>query len=276
MPINVAYNHHFEASITGAKSRAEFVRLSGPDDPRGISAATGHRKPVDALGRTQVIVDLDPSAKVPTHVSTGAGNGGEYRKSFHGFPPGYALAVDSPDTWHITPMQIDTWNREKMPLTGDGPFVPGPLPQSALSPGSRNVPAKHEGDAMYSGLLECPVTTRVIKHVDSAFARRHRGRLRRAVERDKGVSHERRAAAAVERRRVRACGQADGVEERVRAHCQRQCRVERLVACGLLARRAAHNSAREEGGIMPALLQHACDEQSPMRRYRSTQRSEQQ
>jgi hypothetical protein len=34
-----------------------------------------------------------------------AGNGGESRKSFHGYPDGFAQLIDSPDTWHITPMQ---------------------------------------------------------------------------------------------------------------------------------------------------------------------------
>lgn len=54
------------------------------------------------------------------------------------------------------PMQIDTWNRDKMNLTGS-PFVPGPLPKHSLSPS--------EG-ALYSGLLECPLTDRVVKTIE--------------------------------------------------------------------------------------------------------------
>ena len=40
------------------------------------------------------------------------GNGGESRKSFHGYPNGYAQLIQSPTSWHITPMQIDTRRRD--------------------------------------------------------------------------------------------------------------------------------------------------------------------
>ena len=50
-------------------------------------------------------------------------------------------------------MQIDTWNRAEMNLTGSR-FVPGPYPKNVLAP-------KTGPDAVYSGLLECPLTTRV-------------------------------------------------------------------------------------------------------------------
>ena len=52
----------------------------------------------------------------------GGANGGEYRKSFHGYPPGTAQLIDSPHSFVITPMQIDTWNRDKM----DGPVTTPP------------------------------------------------------------------------------------------------------------------------------------------------------
>ena len=55
--------------------------------------------------------------------------------------------------------QIDTWHREKMDVAG-GPFVPGPYPEAAYAP--RSGP-----DAIYSGLLECPLTTRIEKLHDS-------------------------------------------------------------------------------------------------------------
>ena len=54
-------------------------------------------------------------------------------------------------------MQIDTWNREKMDLVSGEPFVPGPLPRNSWAPPG----------ATYSGLLECPLTTRVTKVFDS-------------------------------------------------------------------------------------------------------------
>ena len=37
--------------------------------------------------------------------------GGEYRKSYHGYPSGYAQLIASPTTWLFNPMQIDTHNR---------------------------------------------------------------------------------------------------------------------------------------------------------------------
>lgn len=54
-------------------------------------------------------------------------------------------------------MQIDTWNRDQMDILTGEPFVPGPLPRSSLAPPG----------AGYSGLLECPLTTRVTKVYES-------------------------------------------------------------------------------------------------------------
>ena len=49
-----------------------------------------------------------------------------------------------------------------MDISGPLPpkFVPGPLPRASLAP----------QDPMYSGLLECPLTTRLVKVVDGAYA----------------------------------------------------------------------------------------------------------
>ena len=33
-------------------------------------------------------------------------------RSFHGYPQGFAQLIESPQNWHIPPMQIDTRNRE--------------------------------------------------------------------------------------------------------------------------------------------------------------------
>lgn len=170
VPINVAYNHHFESTMTGNKSVLEKVKLGGPDDPR----RHGHGHGTPSANFAWVVRELAPGIKVggkalPTSQDFGGANGGEYRKSFHGYAPGYVQVIESPTTWHITPMQIDTWNRELMALDGSTPFVPGPLPASALSPGSRNVPAKSPSDILYSGLLECPVTSRIIKHVQAGY-----------------------------------------------------------------------------------------------------------
>ena len=65
-------------------------------------------------------------------------------------------------------MQIDTWNRDAMPFTRDGPppaFAAGPLPRSSAAPAG----------AEYSGLLECPMTTRLTKVVDGDYALQNTG-----------------------------------------------------------------------------------------------------
>jgi hypothetical protein len=49
-----------------------------------------------------------------------AGNGGESRKSFHGYPDGFAQLIDSPETWHITPMQAPPPPPPPPPLRSQG------------------------------------------------------------------------------------------------------------------------------------------------------------
>ena len=53
---------------------------------------------------------------------------------------------------------IEFGPRDKMSKTG-GKFVAGPEPRNSLAP---------EG-AEYSGLLECPLTTRITKDIDSNY-----------------------------------------------------------------------------------------------------------
>ena len=93
--------------------------------------------------------------------------------SFHGVAPGHAIVIESPTQLQITPMQIDTWNREAMNISHTPcPYVAGPLPRAALSPpGSR-----------YSGLLECPITTRISKVVEGGYRVRAFGQCAAAIE----------------------------------------------------------------------------------------------
>ena len=96
---------------------------------------------------------------VPSSQWFSEGNGGESRKSFHGYPKGYAQLIGSPDSWHITPMQIDTRNRECGVMPADvancTKFKAGIEPKQARY--GRSYLAK---DASYSGILECPCTER--------------------------------------------------------------------------------------------------------------------
>lgn len=164
VPISASYNHHYVAQMIGAGARFKKVKLDGPADPRAASlSASGHGHV--SWDQPQYLVEKErtPSSGLPNLQQFSSGNGGEYRKTYHGFAPGYALVVDSPTAMQITPMQIDTWNRDAMNISGPGPtkFVPGPLPRASLAP---------KIDPEHSGLLECPMTTRLTKKVDTAYA----------------------------------------------------------------------------------------------------------
>jgi hypothetical protein len=147
VPINVAYNHHHGSIIVG--EGAELRTMSSDEAKlrgvRGIKLSSGD---------VMAAVEHTPSVSgAPSSALFDDGNGGEYRKTYHGYAPPFAQLVESPSSAEGGAMQIDTWNRDKMNLTGS-PFVPGPQPRSALAPTSGP-------DAIYSGLLECPLTTRV-------------------------------------------------------------------------------------------------------------------
>ena len=51
---------------------------------------------------------------LPISLHLADGNGGEYRKSYHGFPAPVAYVIDSPQSVYVNPMFIDTWNRDKV------------------------------------------------------------------------------------------------------------------------------------------------------------------
>lgn len=121
-------------------------------------------------GWDTIPVEHTPSASgLPTSLWCGYSNGGEFRKSYHGLPPPYVQVIDSPSSFSMTPMQIDTWNRDEMNMTG-GAFVPGPFPKQrnagdwpSGSDGATKWPAgtlapTNGSEAVYSGLLECPLS----------------------------------------------------------------------------------------------------------------------
>ena len=169
VPINVAYNHHYAATLLGEGSRMERVRYD-PEDPRTTIFTP-------EPGWDLIPVEHTPSQKgLPTSVWAGYSNGGEFRKTYKGLAPPYAQVLESPNRFSFQPMQIDTWNRDKMNLSG-GPFVPGPHPKKAHqgrwpsgSDGAIKWPSGYLApvngtDAIYSGLLECPITSRVRKRL---------------------------------------------------------------------------------------------------------------
>lgn len=161
VPLTFTYNHHYMMWLTGA--RTELIRV--PADPDDTSA---HGAPTKLVPRT--VGGYAPPDSLPSSTLFSEGNGGESRKSFHGYPDGFAQLLHSPTKWHVTPMQIDVRNRDCGATAADVgrclSFTPGPEPRQAryglrvpgLVAGTNagGVP----GVTNYSGLLECPCTGR--------------------------------------------------------------------------------------------------------------------
>jgi len=154
VPMNVAYNHHYGTQLLGSDSRLVQVDASDPRVP-----PSDHGPALDRDGKVLIAEDLNPNSTVPNTQAFFCQNGGEARLSFKGFAPGYAKSIMSPANFSITVMQIDTWNRDAMNTTGPTKFVAGPYP--------RNSYAKPSDP--YSGLLECPMTSRVTKELDADY-----------------------------------------------------------------------------------------------------------
>eukprot|EP00051_Salpingoeca_urceolata_P006257 m.83058 g.83058 ORF g.83058 m.83058 type:complete len:214 (+) comp14750_c0_seq2:9-650(+) len=86
VPINYAYNHHYVSWMKGA--HATMVELDGTD----------HRVSGHPLHMTSVanLDDPRPDSDIPTSQFFSEGNGGEYRKSYHGYPKGMAQLIHQP------------------------------------------------------------------------------------------------------------------------------------------------------------------------------------
>jgi hypothetical protein len=95
------------------------------------------------------------------------GNGGESRKSFHGYPEGFGQLIESPQNWHITPMQIDTRNRahgaqpEDVHKCTNMTECAGYEPRAArYGRGWGGLTGPNKNVDGYSGILECPCNSR--------------------------------------------------------------------------------------------------------------------
>ena len=157
VPISASYNHHYVAQLAGGTTKYNKIKLTGENDPR-LPELRKHSHGIVNMQQYHYIAELGDNG---SNRFVSSGNGGEYRKTFHGFPPGYAVVVESPTTLNINAMQIDTWNRDKMNISETMPskFVSGPVPKASLAP----------IDGEYSGLLECPMTTRISKDIKGAY-----------------------------------------------------------------------------------------------------------
>ena len=160
VPITWAYNHHYGSYVYGKGSGGlEKVKLTGPHDPRNFM---GHPMPHNEMWLPKRRAENDDS-KYPAATVWAEGNGGESRKSYHSFPPPYAQLVESPVSWAIQPMQIDTQNRDGSMSEPGMPFTPGPHPIESHAPVTGP-------DSIYSGLLECPCTDRITRKLGHGAA----------------------------------------------------------------------------------------------------------
>jgi hypothetical protein len=151
VPITHQYDHHHNAYLTGKAAKMVHVGPAGSSAPShgGIRPQWEVRSvPGVPTGAPSLElppgVELPPGGQLPLSAFLVDGNGGEYRKSWHGTASGFAMLVESPQAFSIQPMMINT-------RPADGSLKPhGPLPKRSLAP----------PNASYSGLLECPCTTR--------------------------------------------------------------------------------------------------------------------
>eukprot|EP00941_MAST-03F_sp_MAST-3F-sp1_P004163 g4163.t1 len=155
--INHAYNHHYIIYLSSEGKFVKFVEVDATEEEsRRMHNKERIVKPIPILEydeKAQSMVEVNAEKKlpgIPTSQMFSEGNGGESRGSFHGYPDNYAQFLQSPKTLRVCPMQIDTWNRN---TTLTDSFVPGPLPKASAAP----------KDAIYSGILECPCTDRIVK-----------------------------------------------------------------------------------------------------------------
>lgn len=145
------YNHHYNNNVMGKGTTLVKTRVPTISDDE---AHTGHK------GHAFVNTDashgnLRTRAAPYSNQFLPMGNGAESRKTFHFFPPGYGAQVFSPNNAVVTPMIIDTMNRDGVPGTKST--------RHGIVPPSSNVGP----DAMYSGIMECPCTDKWPKHISS-------------------------------------------------------------------------------------------------------------
>jgi len=165
VPITHAYNHHYCAYMSGSLS--EMRSITG--ELAGDHGMNNHGAPAFYLTmKKENIGDPNADSGIPTSQFFSEGNGGEFRKSYHGYPEGFAQLIESPTTFHIQPMQIDTKNRHY-----DGPdFRPDLLPTESAAP----------PNASYSGLLECPCTDRIVKKIEQVFTTQTSGSCQTSIK----------------------------------------------------------------------------------------------
>jgi hypothetical protein len=96
----------------------------------------------------------------PTNIVFKENPGGEYRKSYHGYPSGFGQFIYSPDKWIVEPMQIDTHNRATGNTTAPTGYKPAFLPQQQANASMTQLTGG------LSPLIECPCSDRISKSIE--------------------------------------------------------------------------------------------------------------
>eukprot|EP00927_Polykrikos_kofoidii_P073649 TRINITY_DN6966_c0_g1_i1.p1 TRINITY_DN6966_c0_g1~~TRINITY_DN6966_c0_g1_i1.p1 ORF type:complete len:879 (+),score=78.58 TRINITY_DN6966_c0_g1_i1:64-2700(+) len=146
VPIYHAYNHHYFSWLTGKD--AEVFDMD-------------HVIPVPNPTKTAVRSSPTAQSGYPTSIVYKENPGGEFRKSYHGYPSGYAQLLHSPTHWVVEPMQIDTHNRN-YGINDEVGYKPWFLPKQFANRSQTDL------EHSLSPLIECPCSTRISKRVVNA------------------------------------------------------------------------------------------------------------
>ena len=139
VPIYNAYNHHYFGWLINADAQVyeaeHSARLPNPTRTAVRSVPHNYTYP------TSIVFKENP--------------GGEFRKSYHGYPSGFGQFIYSPTQWIVEPMQIDTHHRAYN-ITDPVGYKPFLLPKAF----SNNMTDVRSG---LSPLIECPCTDRITR-----------------------------------------------------------------------------------------------------------------
>jgi hypothetical protein len=145
VPIYHAYNHHYFSWLTGTNS--EYYKRDVPDKVPNPTY-TGFRTKEGA-----------PKDLPPSNIVFKENPGGEFRKSYHGYPAGFAQLIYEPNQWVVEPMQIDTHNRN-YDITDTEGYKPWFLPKrDTVNATMTNL------NSGLSPLIECPCSDRITRSV---------------------------------------------------------------------------------------------------------------
>jgi hypothetical protein len=154
VPITWAYNHHYMAYLMGEDDESESEDIVAAQAQRMIE----YHRPDHSLEHLN---------SNNNWIFISEGNGGEMRKSYHCYPTGYAQLIKRPTSFSITPMQIDTWNRNLMNHTGI--FVPPSNIEvdKYMLPKSSQIRDLHKSN--YNPIMECPCSDRLKKRLEMTY-----------------------------------------------------------------------------------------------------------